>query len=198
MQSCCTDWHTATKSGNLDCLKHLCQHRHPPDYTARVAAQYGHIDCLKFLHDKACSLYEAVGNAAVNGHIQCHQYVLNQNVSRDFYSLKGAARYSHIECMKLLLAHGYDWGLSTMDMIAWNGTMECLQFAFDNGCPFDAWCTRRAVHRFEAGCCEREFLEFFVTNGALKADIPRVDSSWFHEFAQKYYWPIIRVRSKRW
>ena len=187
------EWIHAVRHGDLQHMHEMCRlGLKPPDYMARMSAQHGHLECLKFAHDQGCPLVEVAGNAAANGHKSCLEYVLEQGCDLTGNELSGAAVYSQIECMKVLIAHGCPWGSQTTDVIARNGTMECLIFAHMNGCPWDAWTARRAAQRFEAGYCEREFLEYVIKHGALEANKPRIDSSWFEKLAAKYYWPILR------
>lgn len=199
-----TEWGDCAIEGNLQRMHELRQlGSTPPDHIARLAAQYGHLECLEFVHGQGCSLVDVAGNAATNGNKACLEYAIQQGCDLTGDVLKAAARNSQMECMKVLIASGCPWHCQTAHDIAYSGTMECLIFAYENGCPWDAWTARTAAKRFEAGYCERPFLEYVITHGALDANKPQIDSSWFEELAEKYYWPILRrpykaMKIQRW
>ncbi len=47
-----------------------------------------------------------------------------------------AAKYGHLDCLKLLHEHNCPWDESTTDAAASYDELECLQYAHENGCPW--------------------------------------------------------------
>ena len=58
-----------------------------------------------------------------------------------------AAKNGHFECLKYARENGCPWNAVTCSNAALNGHLECLKYAHKNGCPWDEKTCSEAARR---------------------------------------------------
>lgn len=140
-------------SGRMDILEDLIAKGHPfstthtneynREYGAlEVLASIGNIDGLKLLLQHGYVLNDNVLDAAIGFITEkdapIHnkamiEYLVGVNCPRPDILIRHLAK--SIELMKYFCSQGYVWHENDTYHIVNNGTVECLQFALDHGCP---------------------------------------------------------------
>jgi hypothetical protein len=57
-----------------------------------------------------------------------------------------AAKNGHLDCLVYAYTNGCGWDKRTCELAAENGHLKCLQYAHDNGCPRDEYTCAYAVN----------------------------------------------------
>jgi hypothetical protein len=47
--------------------------------------------------------------------------------------------YGRLECLQYAHEHGCPWNARVMEMAAASGYLECVVYAREKGCPYDRW-----------------------------------------------------------
>ncbi|XP_050427340.1 uncharacterized protein LOC126837469 [Adelges cooleyi] len=121
------------------------------------AACCGHLKCLKFGHLNGGSWTRStLLSAACSSNLDCLKYALEngcpwrsnyaERVEDSFCGMSSggeevctaAAGTGNLQGLKLLHEYGCPWNKSTTLTAASYGYMECLTYAIQNGCPYDA------------------------------------------------------------
>lgn len=117
------------------------------------AAACGHLNCLRLAHEigNAPIDIETCFNAAEYGHEDCLRYALKKLYEYDYYNVENqkilcakAAKNGHIKCLMLLrtIYQGGNpykemcWDNRTCKYAAEYGHLNCLEYAYKNGCMY--------------------------------------------------------------
>jgi hypothetical protein len=135
----------AVQYGHIDCLKYL--HENDCFWNERTssnAASNGHLECLKYAHENGCPWDKETLLIAVHeGHLDCVKYFLDivehdgKYVYWDYggYMCYYAAYNGHIDVLQHIHKRGYPWDDRTTIQASGYGQLECLKYAYENGCP---------------------------------------------------------------
>jgi hypothetical protein len=135
----------ALKNGCVNCLKraHLAGVKWEGDEGlpyANEAAYYGKLEALKYLHDNNCGMDSSTVNAAVkSGSVECLKFLLDKGCSLPQTLLNTAASNGDLNMLKYLVENSVttddDMDSSTLIAAVKSGSVECVEFLSDKGCP---------------------------------------------------------------
>ena len=97
----------------------------------------------------------------------------NKNVVRDpncesckfngYYSCTIAASNGHLDCLKYAHENGCSWNAYTCKIASRNGYLNCLKYAHENGCEWNKHTYKAALYRHQ------DCLKYAIENGCPKA-----------------------------
>lgn len=155
----------AAKFGKLECLKYAhengCRWNR---ITTDAAAAAGHVDCLKYARENGCRWYSTVYEHAFrNHHMNCIKYAFENNCPVDtvkpavmaagwmegleyaFNVMKCRpslevcfrAAQRNLECLKYAREKGCSWDATVTLAAAASSANNCFRYALEEKCPFD-------------------------------------------------------------
>eukprot|EP01113_Clastostelium_recurvatum_P050751 TRINITY_DN968_c0_g2_i1.p1 TRINITY_DN968_c0_g2~~TRINITY_DN968_c0_g2_i1.p1 ORF type:complete len:570 (-),score=58.56 TRINITY_DN968_c0_g2_i1:1326-3035(-) len=140
----------AAQGGHLECLRYVYEHEHSrSSHVCLQAAYNGHLDCLRFAHDNGYRWSRfAAAYAAAGGQLACLRYAIEDGGCKwgepiGSFSFPGqpapvtsictqAARAGSIECLKYAHQRGCPMDNATPTGAVYGGSMECLQYVYEN------------------------------------------------------------------
>ncbi len=157
----------AARSGHLDCLRYAHENGCPWDETTcRYAAQYGHLDCLRYAHENGCLgiKLRACMQPTMDVWIVC-DLRMRMVVLWDVNTCQNAARFWTFGlftlCTREMVVLGIKirvdmqlnmdvwivYAMHTENGCPWDettcrdatifGNLNCLSYAYENGCPLE-------------------------------------------------------------
>jgi len=72
----------------------------------------------------------------------------------DCKNTQDAARKGHLECLVYAYTNGCPWDERTCELAARNGHLDCLEYAHTNGCKWDAWTCMLAAENGHLKCLQ--------------------------------------------
>ena len=155
----------AAQFGHLDIIKYLSSIGFKWDFqTASFAAGSGHIHCLKYLVDNGWELTKSVAQSSFSN-VECLKYVFE--LRPDLFETCGVqevaacADYGWLDSLKF--AHEVihlPWDSLTFLNAASKGHIDCIKYAFENGCKLSYTATFAAARGGHIEC-----LKYLVENG---------------------------------
>jgi ribosomal protein S8 len=157
--------YVSAREGHLDCLKYAVEHDCPWDEFACLkvshpncidyikdmmcfkhskdsleAVKHGCLKCLKIAHNKGVPWHEDTCSiAAEGGHLDCLHYAIKNGAPYDGKAYALAASNDHLDCLRYLYEANYiqRWDKDTCTFAAMYGTLKCLKYAVEHGCPIN-------------------------------------------------------------
>ncbi len=143
------------KCWNNMCGMICCKRKYERDYcplkvtTCAIAGIYGNLECLIYAHENGCSWNEDSWN--------------DDPCNED--SCKYTALAGNLECLKYMIANGYNCSYETCNYAAEGGNLECLKYAFENGCDKESGIGYYAA-AFAAKGGNMQCLNYTLNNGS--------------------------------
>ena len=112
----------------IDCKKNLI---------SSWAAYGNHFNLIKYLDENNISKIDenTLYGAVSCGNEDLVQYVLTK-IKSNYKACSYAALSGNLNCLRLCWENNNEWDLSTLVGAASSGSLECMKFAFINGCSF--------------------------------------------------------------
>jgi len=147
------------KKGYIDLMIYLFENGcDTSNYQWELAAVFGHLDIIKYAHEnklKYCNRYdykkkikynnvlswELINNACFGGQTECLKYLCENNYFNNMptaFTVQLCIRGNQLDCLKILIQHGYKWIDNKYDdketnMAAELGNLEILKYCHQNG-----------------------------------------------------------------
>ena len=110
--------------------------------TCANAAYNGHLDCLKYAHENGCPWDERIH--AQMQHTMGIQIALNMLMKMAAhgirYTCSSAAYNGHLDCLKYAHENGCPWDKNMLLNAAYEDILDCLKYAHENGAPCHLGC----------------------------------------------------------
>ena len=115
-------------------------------YTCYIAAKHGYLNCLKYACENGCEINDKSYEILIKDHnLECLKYLYENRdtklYSNNFFNKTNkalcaiSALAGNIECLKYFHTIGYEWDENTCKNAVKNNHLECLIYAYENGCP---------------------------------------------------------------
>lgn len=98
--------------------------------------------------------------AARYGHVDCLRVAVQNGCAWDPQTTSAAATYGHLDCLRFCHENACPWHPLTSSAAAAKGHIDCLRFAHENGCPCDDETTLNAVIFGNLDC-----FKYLIENG---------------------------------
>ena len=139
----------ASSVGNLSALIYAIDHGCIPDKRAPfLSAKHGHLSCLMTLIEHACPFVgkDCITAAVIGGHLPVLAYLHERQKCELSTSLSAAAAgVGSLVCLRYLHEHGCPWDERTHVKAVEQNQLTCLEYAHVHGCPWDASVTAAAA-----------------------------------------------------
>lgn len=134
----------AAERGELACLQYLHENGCPWDYRACLnAAETGRLPCVQYAHEQGCPWGPDCNYTAAFCSLACDRlailkYACEHGCPNGANTCERAAACNAIKCLKYLHEQRKcQWDKRTTKAAAGDGSLECLQYAIEHGCPWD-------------------------------------------------------------
>jgi hypothetical protein len=166
----------ASLYNSLSCLRwmHKTGCNWDTDATAAAAAN-GNMRCLTYLIRKGCPIdTRAVARAAMGGHSDCFEFAIENldpciKFESDTLVCRKIAECGRLDYLKRAREKGFAWDVRTTSAAA-GRCVECLRYAYENGCPRDATVIVNAAWHNRLDC-----LKYLISVGCYSSTVTRND-----------------------
>ena len=157
----------AIKNNHIDCVKYIIDNIkfddriYIRDIVLTKTASEGNIDLLLYLADKGCNICaDTYTKICEKGDINTLKRLHEASVKRkekcywSRYAFRAAAICGSLDCIKYLYENGCPFGAVATSAAAKYGHLDCLKFLYENGCSTTVTAYNNAVNSGYTDCVE--------------------------------------------